>query len=194
MIVVSYWSSFPIFIFILLSAGNDRFVEISELNADLIADSLTVFNLVQPEYIPRLFDLFALALRGGSSPPLVLQQSSLAPGNMLGLANSTSSASRSRSTMADEGDDDVASNNEGGNHCRNCDSYSGESRSTVVSSSEEEEGDGNNEEQEEFEEEDDKEYHHHASMTVPCAHFPSAKKAKFIMTVSALQYWYWKLE
>ena len=96
--------------------------------------------------------------------------------------------------MADEGDDAVASNNEGGNQCGNYDSSSGESRSAGVSSSEGEEGDRNIEEQEEVEEEDDKEYHHHASMTVPCALFPSAKKAKFIMTVSALQYCYWKLE
>lgn len=171
-------------------AWNDRFIEISELNADQIADSLTVFNLVQPEYIPRLFDLFALALRGGSPPPLVLQQSPLAPGNMLGLVNSSSSSSsRAQSTTAGEGDDTIArpsSSNEGGSHYENDDSASGQSRSTVVSSSEEEEGggDGNSEEKEEVEE-DDKEYHH-ASMTVPCAHFPSAKEAVFIMTITLM--------
>lgn len=169
------------------SPGNDRFVEISELNADQIADSLTVFNLVQPEYIPRLFDLFGLALRGGSPPPLVLLQSPLAPGNMLGLVNSTSSSSRARSTMTDEGDDAVASSIEGSSLCGNDDSSSGESRSTIVSSSEEEGGeeDRNHGEKEEVEEEEEKEYHH-ACMTVPCAHFPSAKDALFIMTVSAL--------
>ena len=168
------------------SPGNDRFVEISELNADQIADSLTVFNLVQPEYIPRLFDLFALALRGGSPPPLVLQQSPLAPGNMLGLVNSSSS-SRAQSTTAGEGDDTIASSsNEGCSHYENADSSSGQRRSTVVSISEEG-GDGTNEEKGEVEEKDDKEYHH-ASMTVPCAHFPSAKEAVFIMTVSTLPF------
>jgi hypothetical protein len=167
-------------------AWNDRFVEISELNADQIADSLTVFNLVQPKYIPRLFDLFAFALRGGSPPPLVLQQSPLAPGNMLGLVSSTSSGSSAGSMAADtsKGDDTAGSNNEDDNHCGNDDSSSEESRSTVVSSSEEEEGDGNIEEKEKVEE-DDNEYHH-ASMTVPCAHFPSAKEAVLIMTITLM--------
>lgn len=162
------------------SSGNDRFVERSELNADQIADSLTVFNLVQPEYIPRLFDLFALALRGGSPPPLVLQQSPLAPGNML---HSNLTISRAGSGTVDESDDTDGNDNEDGSRGENDESSSGESRSTVVSSSEEEE-DGKNEEK--VEEDDDGKEYHHASMTVPCAQFPSTKQAAFFMTVSNL--------
>ena len=173
-------------LFFLFSSGNDRFVQVSELNADQIAESLTIFNLVQPKYIPRLFDLFALALRGGSPPPLVLQQSPLAPGNMLGRINSRISASRGGSTVTDEGESAALSGIEGGNHGTNDDSSMSESRSTVVSSSGQEEEEDDDEcdkrNEEEAEENDDTEYHH-ASMTVPCAHFPSGQ-ALFLMTVS----------
>lgn len=181
-----YLSALSISLF-LFSSGNDRFVQVSELNADQIAESLTIFNLVQPKYIPRLFDLFALALRGGSPPPLVLQQSPLAPGNMLGRLNSKLSASRGGSTVTDEGESAALSGIEGGNHGTNDDSSMSESRSTVVSSSgqeeEEEDGDECDKRNEEEAEENDGTEYHHASMTVPCAHFPSGQ-ALFLMTVS----------
>ena len=154
--------------------GNNRFVHISELNADQIAESLTVFNLVKPEYIPRLFDLFALALRGGSPPPLVLQQSPLAPGNMLDPQYASSSRSDDNAPSRDEAsseEDQRSSNDES--------LSGGESKSTVVSSSEKEEVEKN---EDEAEEGNEKEYLL-ASMTVPCAHFPSGH-ATFVMTVS----------
>ena len=55
--------------------GNEKFVNITDLAEDEISELLTVFNLVQSDYIPRLFNLFSLALRGGSPPPLRLHSS-----------------------------------------------------------------------------------------------------------------------
>lgn len=54
-------------------AWNDKFLDDTGFLPNQVCSSLTVFNLIQAKMLPRLFDLFSLALRGGSPSPLILQ-------------------------------------------------------------------------------------------------------------------------
>lgn len=167
-----------------IQTGNERFVGMTDLTTDQIAESLTIFNLVKAEFIPRLFVLFALALRGGSPPPLILQQSPLAPNNMQqdsrAYTNSRHVADAQGGTSGTDShySNESASSTESGRNAdidENSSSSSSHSASTVVSSSGAENDDDSKEEEECL----------HVSMDVPCVPF-LPKDTPIFMTITLM--------
>mmetsp|Transcript_5771 Transcript_5771/g.10919 ORF Transcript_5771/g.10919 Transcript_5771/m.10919 type:complete len:334 (+) Transcript_5771:2-1003(+) len=159
-------------------AWNERFVDITNLRASQISESLTVFNLVKAEFIPRTFELFSLALRGGSPSPFAPYQSPLEPNNM--HCHLPNAQDGSRGTDIHDSSESVSSTESGSNADIDegdlTDSSSGREAlsSTDVSSSGEENEEGRNEGE-----------CLNASMDVPCTPF-SSNDGPFFMTITLM--------
>ena len=141
--------------------GNEKFVNITDLAEDEISELLTVFNLVQSDYIPRLFNLFSLALRGGSPPPLRLHSSDESSSDC-GSACETSPPAHGAANAQCGQDDACSSTDDAIKH------DVGECSSENESANRESSGD-----------------YQHVSMVVPCATFKN-KQESYCVTITLM--------
>ena len=133
-------------------------METTGLTFSEMCTSLTVFNLIQANMIPKLFDLFSLALRCGSPPAMVLRSPSSSHPRPNLHKNDVHKKESANSCSATAHDDTLSGCKDGANVTLN-NSFDSESQDTNRTM--------------------------HCSMTLPCIIFQSAK-TPFNITITLM--------